>query len=190
MTRICILQAHPDPGQQHFCHVLAEAYAREAENHGGIIDLRDLGSVHLDPMVEPALVNHPVEAEIRSLQNAIRGAAHLVIIFPVWFATMPAKTKAVLEHIGRHDFAFSTRRNAFPEPHLSGRSARIIVTMSTPDWVYHLTQRGSATSWLARPVLGYAGFKPVRTTVLGSIDRPQARKRALEKVEALGRRLA
>lgn len=46
MTRILILQGHPDAGAPHLCHALAEAYAAGAREAGH--ELRQLDVARLD----------------------------------------------------------------------------------------------------------------------------------------------
>ena len=73
---------------------------------------------------------------IMTAQDSIRWANHLVVIFPLWLGDMPAVLKAFFEQALRPGFAFTHRASGFPIQHMTGHSARIIVTMGMPALVY------------------------------------------------------
>lgn len=127
--------------------------------------------------------------EIRQCQEAIGWADHLVIIYPLWLGSMPALTKGFLEQVFRPGFAIA-RERLRPWPGLlAGKSARIIVTMGMPGWLYRWFFLAHSLKSLERNILRFSGIKPVRETVIGGVEAvgPKGRARWLATVRALGR---
>ena len=62
-------------------------------------------------------------------------------------------------------FAFAYRPSGFPQKNLGGRSARIVVTMGMPAFVYRWYFRAHAVKNLKRNILGFVGYAPVRDTI-------------------------
>ena len=72
---------------------------------------------------------------------------------------------------------------------LRGKSARIIVTMGMPGFVYRWWFWAHALKMLRRNILGFIGVRPIRSSILGNIEGvgAEGRRRWLERVEELGR---
>lgn len=189
--KILVLNGHPDPASKGLCHSLAEAYAdgaRQAGRDVRRIDVAALSFGFLQSQAEFEKGTPP--PDIGSAQESLRWADHLVVIFPLWLGDMPAVLKAFFEQTLRPGFAFDYRANGFPVMHLKGRSARIIVTMGMPAFVYRWYFRAHGLKNLRRNVLGFVGFGPVRDIVLGSVGtRSKASIQAwLDEVKSLGSR--
>ncbi|MFD0914822.1 NAD(P)H-dependent oxidoreductase [Pseudahrensia aquimaris] len=192
MSRIVIVQGHPDGSTKHYCHALAEAYQRGAEDGGHHVDVIDLGKT------EVSILRSKVEWEsdedlpefVVDAQRLIEKSDHLVFIYPLWLGSMPALVKAWIEQVLRASFAFSIVANGKGwEAKLGGRTARVVVTMGMPALVYRLFYFSHSLRSLERNILKFAGVKPVRSTIIGSIESKDggARKTWLEKMEAWGR---
>lgn len=190
MTRILILQGHPDPAEGHFDHALAEAYREGAEQAGLAVDMfpiaqRDFPLLHsqaefLDETVPPAILE---------AQELIEAAHHLVLIYPLWMGDMPAVVKGFLEQVFRPSFVADGDMNQLRHTRLKGRSVRIIVTMGMPALIYRWFYRAHSLKSLERNVFRFCGFDPVRHTLIGQNggDAP-SRERWLKTVRLLGRR--
>ncbi len=177
--QIAIIQGHPDPAGAHLCHALADAYAEGAQEAGHQVARIEVARLEfpwlrtqqefeageLPPMLAPA-------------RDAIIAAEHLVIVFPLWLGTMPAIVKAFLEQIMRPGIAFAYQKRGFPKRLLAGRSARIVVTMGMPGFMYRWYFGGHGLRGLERSILRFAGIKPVRETLIGMVaDASEARRR-------------
>ena len=123
-------------------------------------------------------------------QNAIISAQHLAIFFPLWHGTMPALLKAFIEQVMRPGIALEYRQRGFPRGLLTGRSARLVVTMGMPALIYRLYFRAHGVRGLERSVLRFAGMKPVRETLLGMVDAASDARRHgwLDRMRDYGRR--
>jgi len=120
-----ILQGHPDPGGNRFCHALADAYAEGAVSAGHKVMRVEVARLDF-PMLrtqEEFEHGHLPETLVET-RDAIVSAQHLVMVFPLWHGTMPALLKAFLEQVMRPGVALEYRKHGFPRGLLAGRSAR------------------------------------------------------------------
>ena len=188
--KILLLQGHPDAGQPHFCHALASAYADGARDAGHA--LREVSVTTLDfPLLRSKAEwdAGPVPAGLAPVQQDILWADHLVFVFPLWLGGMPALLKGFLEQVARPGFALSRPpKGDFPKKLLSGRSARLVVTMGMPALAYRWIYRAHSLRALERNILGFVGIAPVHETLVGSVeglDEAQ-RGRWLQRLRSLG----
>ena len=189
--RIVIIQGHPDPAGEHFCHALAESYAagaREAGHAVATIPLAELEFPLLRSREEWEKGELP--AVLGWAQNQLRDADHLLIIYPLWLGTMPALLKAFLEQVMRPGFAMSFDDKGRWVKHLKGKSARVVVTMGMPALAYKWFFRAHSLKSLERNILKFVGIRPVRETLVGMIENisPEKRERWCEELKALGRK--
>jgi putative NADPH-quinone reductase len=190
MSRILLIDGHPDPSPERFIHALAGAYAAGAKG------LHELRRIDLARMSFPILRSREdwqegnVPPEIATAQEAIRWAEHIVILFPLWLGDMPALLKALFEQVARPGFAFRYGEG-FPEKLLKGRSARLVVTMGMPGFFYKLIYRAHSLKSLKRNILEFVGIHPVHLNVIGGVEgKAERRKWWLEKMTDLGRAAA
>jgi len=188
--RIAIIQGHPDSSTRHFCHALADEYAKGAEDGG-----HDVMRIEVAALEFPLLrtkqefeQGQPPEA-IRRAQDVVSWADHLVMIYPLWLGSMPALLKAFLEQLLRPGFAFEYQKNGgMAKKLLTGKSARIVVTMGMPAFVYRWVFFAHSLKSLKRNTLWFCGIGPVKSTIIGSIEGLTDRQRAdwLDAMRALG----
>jgi putative NADPH-quinone reductase len=113
----------------------------------------------------------PLPPTLVSAQADIAWAGHLVLLFPLWLGDMPAVLKGFLEQVARPGFAFKPgASNPFAAKGLTGRSARVVVTMGMPALVYRWYFRAHSVKSLERNVLGFVGIEPIHTTLIGGVD--------------------
>lgn len=90
MTRITIIDGHPDPNRTRYVHALADAYAAGGEAAGH--EVRRIEIAELDfPILRSAgewRDNAPAAA-IHKAQTDIRWANHVVILYPLWLGDVP-----------------------------------------------------------------------------------------------------
>ncbi len=189
--RILIVDGHPDPAAERFVHALADAYREGAEaNRHEVMVLRvaDLEFPLLRSQ-EDYEKGDPPEA-IRQCQGRVDWATHVVILYPLWLGSMPARLKGLLEQMLRPGFAFSARKlGRWPVKLQSGKSARIVVTMGMPGWVYRWYFRAHSVRSLERNILHFIGFRHVRATLIGNVANlsNNARLGYLRRMRELGR---
>ncbi len=189
--RLLILQGHPDSSAPHFCHALADAYAEGARQAGH--DVRSIDVARLDfPLLRSkAEWEHgPLPPALLPVQQAITEAEHLVLFFPLWLGGMPALVKGFLEQVARPGFALAKdKEHPFGRKLLTGRSARIVVTMGMPALVYRWYFRAHSVKALERNILGFVGIGPIHETLIGLVENMSDSQRGkwLTKLRALGR---
>ena len=191
---ILILDGHPDPCANRLTHALVDAYRQGAEqaNHEvRIVRLADLTFPLLRSQGDYEL-EEPVEA-VRQCQHLMTWATHVVIFYPLWLGSMPAMLKALLEQMLRPGFAFSTiKLGRWPVKYLSGKTARIVVTMGMPAFIYRWYFRAHSLRSLQRSILKFVGFRRVRSTIIGSVGSMTRAQREdwLQNVRDLGQAAA
>ena len=188
MARIAIIDGHPDGDRARYVHALAAAYAAGAE--ASIHEVRRIELATLDfPLLRSAREwreTDPVGA-IRNAQKDIRWSDHLVILYPLWLGDMPALLKAFLEQVMRPGFAIDEGSTGAEAKLLSGRSARIIVTMGMPAPFYRFFYRAHSLKSLDRNILRAVGFDSARYSIIGSVEaNAPAREAWLRSVALLG----
>jgi putative NADPH-quinone reductase len=189
-VKIAIIQGHPDPRGNCFCHALAESYAQAAREAGH--EVRTVEVAHLEFALLRGAADWqqaaPTQA-IRGAQQALAWAEHWVIVFPLWLGDMPALLKGFFEQALRPGFALGKAEpKRLPKKLLKGRSARVIVTMGMPAFFYRIYYRAHSVKSLKRNILEFCGISPVRTSFIGTVDSATARQIALAKVQMLARR--
>jgi putative NADPH-quinone reductase len=104
---------------------------------------------------------------------------------------MPALLKAFLEQVMRPGVALEYRKRGFPRGLLTGRSARLVVTIGMPALIYRWYFRAHGVRGLERSILRFAGIKPVRETLLGMVETVSDAKRRswLDRMRVYGGRL-
>lgn len=168
MTRILVINGHPDPAPERLSAGLASAYAEGAQRAGHQVRRIDVGALDFailrrvqDFMAEPG------EDSVLNAREEIRRAEHLVFVFPLWLGGPPALLKAFMEQVGRNEFLLGQSKSGFPVGKLKGRSARLIVTMGMPTIAYRLWFGGFGVRAFARGILGLSGVRPVGITYFG-----------------------
>ena len=170
--RILLIQGHPDAVTRHLGHTLEDAYAQGAEAAGH--EVRRVPVAQLDfPLLrsQQAWEAGTLPPALAQAQADIAWAQHLVLFFPLWLGEMPAVLKGFLEQVARPGFAFRPERgDPLGRKGLTGRSARVVVTMGMPALVYRWYFRAHSVKSLERNILGFVGISPVNETLIGAVD--------------------
>ena len=186
---ILIIDGHPDASRERLVHALVDQYASAAEAAGHTVRVVRLCELTFPWLRSAADFAGSPPPEIAEQQERVRWAHHVTIFYPLWLGSMPALLKAFLEQVMRPGFAFAyPKGKGLPKKLLAGKSARIVVTMGMPSLFYQLYYRSHSVRSLARNILGFVGFKPVRVTLFGNVEgNPKARHRNIDKLVALAR---
>ena len=180
---ILVIDAHPDPSQDRFVHALGVQYAAAAENAGHLVQVVRLSELKFPWLRSEAEFAAPPPGMIGSQQQHFLWADHVVILYPLWLGSMPALLKAYLEQVMRPGFAFAYgRKNSLPKKLMTGKSARIVVTMGMPSLFYRLYYQSHSVRSLVRNILGFVGFKPVRVSLIGNVENSRARARGMSEL--------
>ncbi|WP_075590662.1 NAD(P)H-dependent oxidoreductase [Labilibacter marinus] len=190
MKNILIIQAHPD--KDSFCSKLAQSY------HIGATNSCNCKLIHLSDLNFNLVLEHgykkrtELEPDLLMAQEEIKKADHLVFVYPTWWGTMPASLKGFIDRTFLPGFAFKYRDNsALWDKLLTGKSARLIVTMDAPTWYYNIFYKKPGHQAMKKATLNFCGVKPVRISTFGSVKSSTVKKREqwLFKVRKLGEAL-
>jgi putative NADPH-quinone reductase len=187
---ILVVNGHPDAGKGHFCDALVAAYLNGARSAGHDVDVLNVAELKFPLLASKATwdATEPC-ADIAAAQLCMTRADHIVMLYPLWLGDMPALLKGFLEQVLRPGFAFGTIDNTrLPEKKLHGKSARIVVTMGMPAFIYRWFYGAHSLKNLKRNILKFCGITPVRSTLIGMIEsqNPRPRRKALNAMEQLG----
>lgn len=170
---IVILQGHPDPGGDTLCHALADAYVRGAASTEAIVKRIEVAQLDFPLLRTKADFESGAAGTPEGLQQAqseIVEAQHLAIFYPLWHGTMPALLKGFIEQVFRPEVALGYGDRGFPRKLMKGKSARIVVTMGMPAFVYRLYFGAHSLRSLERNILKISGFSPIQDTLFGTVD--------------------
>ncbi|MCP1673322.1 putative NADPH-quinone reductase [Natronocella acetinitrilica] len=188
--RITVINAHPDPDEQHYIAALCQSYGQGATEGGHEIRQIEVGRLAFDFIRnQQDWRDGEVPVDIREAQDAITWCEHLVLAYPLWLGTMPALTKGFLEQTFRQNFAFNSNNVAdISARRLRGRSARIIVTMGMPALIYRWFYGAHSLRAVKRNILRFCGFGPVRTSIVGGVGGSAKHREAqLARMQQLGK---
>ena len=166
--KVLLIVGHPDPSAERFCRALALAYEEGARQNGHAVRVIDVARLNIPFLrTQQEFESGVVPEQLRPAAADIAWADHMVLVFPLWLGTMPAMLKAFMEQLFRPGVAFRYRDKGLPEKLLHGKSARLVVTMGMPAFVYSLWYRARGVRGLEHNILRFTGVAPVRTTLIG-----------------------
>lgn len=190
-SRILLINGHPD--HESFCTGLTNAYIEGAETKNVQVKSIHLSHTEFNLNLKFGYRKRTeLEDDLLQAQELIRWADHLVVVYPTWWGTMPAILKGFFDRVFLPGFAFKYRENSpLWDKLLTGKSARLIVTMDTPAWYNRLVYRHAGHRVMKHNILQFCGIKPVRITEIGPVKGSSAERREawIEKVRRLGEKL-
>jgi len=182
------------PQRHGYGGALMKAYADGAREAGAEVRELYLGELQFNPLAVPSLTKpDELEPDLKNAQDAIKWADHLVFVYPIWWGTIPALLKGFVERTFLPGFAVNFHEHSiWWDKLLTGKSARLIVTLNTPSWVYRWLFGRPGHNTMKKTILEFCGVKPVRITEIGPIkgSTEEKRKRWIEQVRRLGLQLA
>jgi len=188
MSRILVLTAHPHA--KSYCAGLAGAYCDGARLQGHEVRMLGLWEAEIDLAAPEYSSGGLLAPWVSEGQAQIAWCEHLVIIVPMWWGGVPAAFKAFLDRVLLPGFAFKYHATGLGwDKLLAGRSARLIVTCDTPPVIFRWVFGQPLVRQFKTQILGFCGFSPIRTTVLGPIKTSslEKRQRWLRTVHGLGK---
>lgn len=175
--RTLIILGHPD--KKSFNESLATHYEKGAKEKGGDVVRLNLYDLNFNPNLRYGYRNtQPLEEDLIEAQRLLKWANHIVIIFPVWWGSVPALLKGFLDRTLLPGFAFKYREHSSQwDKLLNGKSARLIVTSDAPVWWLYLNYFHPAINMMKKSVLEFCGVSPVQVMSFGSLKNTNDKKR-------------
>lgn len=132
-----VVYAHPNPAS--FNHAILETVVGELEKAGQEVVVRDLYGISFNPLLSgrdfAAMQGGSVTDDVRKEQEYIRSSDLLIVIFPLWWAGMPAMLKGYIDRVFTDGFAYSIKEDGI-EGLLKGKKIHIITTTGAPREMY------------------------------------------------------
>lgn len=184
--KIFILLGHPNSDS--LTGSFADSYEEGALSAGHEVRRQNASAMQFDPILHKGYREiQELEPDLKTFQNNVQWADHMVILYPHWWGTMPAVLKGIFDRAWLPGFAFNFRKSGMGwKKLLCGKTARIIILANTHPWVSR-TLFGDFTNELSRATLGFAGVK-VRCSVFSPSEKASEKKRKtwLKKVHKMG----
>ena len=181
------------PQRRSYGGALAQAYIEGAREAGAEVKEMFLGDLQFNACANASQPPAGLEPDLQRAQEAIRWADHLVFVYPIWWGTIPALLKGFIERAFTEGFAVKFRDDSpWWDRLLKGRSARLIVTMNTPSFIYRWMFGRPGHNTMKKTILEFCGVKPVRITEIGPVRNSTDAKRQkwLVQVREIGKQLA
>ncbi len=158
---------------------MADAYARAADESGAQARILPLAELDFDPVLRAGFESpQPLEPDLERAREAIEWSTHVTWVYPVWWGSTPALLKGFIDRTFLPGWAFNMQPNGRPEGLLTGRSARMLVTMDAPRWWDRLMYGASARRSMKNATLWYTGFAPIRIRVFPEVVHSDENARA------------
>jgi putative NADPH-quinone reductase len=186
--KILIIQGHPD--SESYNHALHAAYKKGALSSGAEVQEIIVGDLPFNPNLRFGYRKRTdLEPCLLEAQEKIKWCNHIVLIYPVWWGSMPAVLKGFFDRVFLPGFAFKKREGSlWWDRYLTGKTARVISTLDQPVWFYRLVNGSPTDKAIRRMTFYFCGIKPTKITNIGPLrlSTPQFRESWLRKIEAMG----
>lgn len=156
----------------------ADFYESEAKAAGHEVRRTNIGDLQFDPILHKGYKEiQPLEADLLKVQEDMKWAEHFVLIYPLWWASMPALLKGLWDRIFIPGFAFHFYKNGMGwDKLLAGKTARVIIL--SKNWpIIERVLFGDFKNEVGKALLGFAGYK-VRITEVGHSEGMEESKKA------------
>ncbi|KKB77860.1 hypothetical protein VW35_14535 [Devosia soli] len=170
--RIHLVQCHPLPDSLN-AH-LAGCIAQWLGERGHAVDRLDLYALGFSPALtieeRRAYAADPLTLpDVALLQERLKAAEHLILVFPTWWFSMPAMLKGWFDRVWAPGFAYA--QGTPITPLLTNlKSVTVVTTLGSPWWIDRLV--------MLRPV------RKILKTALVRVCAPQAKFAMLALYEA------
>lgn len=174
--RILVLNGHP--AQSSLSKSLIAAYATSAAEAGHDIRQHDIAQMAFDMDYQQSGYRNPkpLEPDLEAFLSDLEWSQHIVLATPLWWGTIPAKLKGLFDRALLPGRTFDTRNTNFmgiPNPMLTGKTARVLLTSDTPALILRLFYSNAVKKVLSRQVLGFVGIKPTRYSQFAPASHPK-----------------
>ena len=187
--KIAIILGHPDADT--YSGQVADHYQAGAEDAGHEVRRFNIGELNFDPILHKGYKQvQELEPDLHMVQDAIRWADHVVIVYPNWWCAMPAKLKGMFDRMWLPGFAFNFNKETKRiDKHLAGRTGRVIILSGSHSRFSAWWNFGDYTNEIQYGIMEFAGIR-TNVTAFGPTERVDDKRRAkwLKEAEQLGKK--
>ncbi len=171
-----------------------QTYGEAAEAAGAQIRQMNTSDMTFDiPSFEGYGATLELEPDLRTWQENVLWADHLLFVHPYWWGAMPGAAKGVLDRALVSGFGFKYKSDGGGiEKLLTGKTADGIITSDTPPWFDTLIHHKPARRVLGKQVLGFCGVKVGKMVQFGPVRsaKPEKISSWLTKAAEMGTKAA
>jgi NAD(P)H dehydrogenase (quinone) len=130
--RLYILLGHPD--SESFNGIICNTYKESAIAAGHVVRVQKIGEMKFDPILWKGYKGQQeLEPDLLTAQENIKWCDKWVIIYPIWWVSLPAILKGFFDRTLYSGFAYKYHTSdPFWDKLLRGRSSEIITTCDAP----------------------------------------------------------
>lgn len=185
-----IIYNHPHEGS--FCSAIRDAVISGLDVGGHEYKVIDLDKDGFDPVMREKDLSAFVQAsrnpgkEIEGLDtlvevyvNKMRWAERIVMIFPIWWMTMPAMTKGFIDKVIFPGLVYKMEGGKLVSQLSRLKQVVVITTMNTPAAIYESTFNNSIEGSLIKGTFNQIGIHDIRWISLNMVKQVGDEKRWL-----------
>ena len=172
--KIYILLGHPNADPT-LSREIADVYEREAKMAGHEVRRANISDLQFDPILHKGYrAIQELEPDLKKLQEDVTWCEHFVLVFPLWWSSVPALLKGLIDRAWLPRFAFSFIKTPDGKSTmgwrklLAGRTSRVIVLLKNFAFIEHFLY-GDFLGNITNAVLRFSGFK-VRISKVGNSE--------------------
>lgn len=133
-----VIYSHPNP--KSFNNAILEKVTKTLEDQGQEVRVRDLYQLNFNPVLSAndfeAIQAGTSLADVKIEQDYISWADVVIVIYPVWWAEMPAILKGYIDRVFSSGFAYGVEGTT-PIGYLKGKKVVMLSTTGSPEEHYH-----------------------------------------------------
>ena len=150
-----ILVVYAHPYNQSFNHAIKECIISSSTSAGNQVVVRDLYELNFNPVLNgDELVNSfkggDVPEDVKIEQEHLVWANALVLVYPLWWAGMPAILRGYLDRVFSYGFAYTANESGIVGL-FSNKRVIMINTIGAPESVYLENGMLNALETIANP---------------------------------------
>jgi len=188
-TKCLILYSHPNP--KSFNHAILETVQTELAKSGATVSVRDLYAMNFNPVLSAndlaGMMQGQLSAEVETEQKLISLADMIVVIYPLWWAGMPAILKGYIDRVFTEGFAYRITGTDF-EGLLKNKKVLLITTTGAPKEMYEASGMfKSMAQTTGEGIFQFTGMELIEHKYLCAIPymTDEGRKKMLEELREL-----
>lgn len=183
--KIYLILGHPD--RDSYNGKLTDAIEQNAIAHGHEVRRQNLGDLKFDPILWHGYKTiQQLEPDLIQAKANILWCDRLIIVYPMWWGSLPALMKGFIDRVFHPGFAFKYHeKDPFWDKLLKGRSAHVICTSDAPGWWLWLKYHNSDKHTLREAILEFCGITPVIFKRIGYMKNLTEAQRDQELIRAV-----
>ena len=189
-----IITAHPS--SKGFTHKIAKTFKKASEAKGNEVETMNLyhKKYAQDFLAFEELSDLWAEDKVRDrIQKKMSEADEYILIFPIWWGSMPAIMKNFFDTNFSYGFAFRYHSGGKVDKLLLGKTAKVFATCDAPGFIYKLFPFAMRLKWYMNMyILWFCGIKIVDFQIFDTMWKsrkdPSIREKMLEKIKNIAQK--